>query len=41
MKRLLVLSLAAIMTLGLLTACGNQAAEQTNETGKETNETGE
>ena len=41
MKRLLALSLAAIMTLGLLTACGNQAAEQTNETGKETNETGE
>lgn len=41
MKRLLALSLAAIMTLGLLTACGNQVAEQTNETGKETNETGE
>ena len=41
MKRLLALSLAAIMTFGLLTACGNQAAEQTNETGKETNETGE
>ncbi len=41
MKRLLALSLAAIMTLGLLTACGDQAAEQTNETGKETNETGE
>ena len=36
MKRLLALSLAAIMTLGLLTACGNQDAAQTEGTGEQT-----